>query len=69
MTDDPIAAKREELLESVEREEVELKAAVDELTTAAQAQMDLGERMAAQPWVWAGAAFAIGLWLGSGSRS
>ena len=69
MTDDPIAAKREELLESVEREEVELKQAVDELTTAAQAQVDLGERMGARPWVWIAGAFGIGLWLGSGSRA
>ncbi|MGH7805940.1 MAG: hypothetical protein ACREQJ_16450 [Candidatus Binatia bacterium] len=68
MTDDPIAAKREQLLESVEREESELKLAVDELTTAAQAQVDLGERMSARAWTWLGGAFLVGLWLGGRHR-
>ena len=64
MTDDPIAAKREQLLESVEREESELKLAVGELSSAAQAQVDLGERVSARPWVWLGAAFVVGFWVG-----
>ena len=64
MTDDPIAAKREQLIESVEREESELKQAVGDLTSAAQAQVDLGERVAARPWIWLGGAFVLGLWIG-----
>ena len=65
MSADPIADKREELLVSVERDEQELKLAVDELTTAAQATVDLGERMALRPWVWLAGAFGVGLWLGA----
>jgi hypothetical protein len=64
VTDDPIAAKREQLIESVEREESELKQAVGDFTSAAQAQVDLGERIAAHAWIWLGGAFVIGLWIG-----
>ena len=69
MNEDPIAVKRQELIESVEREETELKLAVDELSTAAQARIDLGERMSEHAWLWLTGAFTIGLWLGSGRRS
>jgi hypothetical protein len=69
VNEDPIAVKRQELIESVEREETELKLAVDELSTAAQARIDLGERMSEHAWLWLAGAFTLGLWLGSGRRA
>ena len=69
MSEDPIAVKRQELIESVEREETELKLAVDELSNAAQARVHLGERIAERPWLWLAGAFAVGLWVGAGRRA
>ena len=61
--DPSLEEKKEALLESVERSEQELRAAVDELTFVAQRQFDFGERIAQRPWTWLIGGFALGLWL------
>ena len=61
--DESLGEKKEALLESVERNQQELRAAVDELTTVAQRQFDLRERIAQHPWQWLLGGFVVGLWL------
>jgi hypothetical protein len=56
-------AKKEALLESVERSEEELRQAVDELTMVAHHRLDLRERIAENPWPWLAGGFVVGLWL------
>lgn len=68
MTPDEIVETRERLLESVDRNERELREAVDELASAAHARLDLGERMGDRPWGWLGTAAALGFWLGLRTR-
>jgi hypothetical protein len=60
---DTLAVKKEALLESVERNEEELRQAVDELTTVAQHRFDLRTRIADHPWPWLVGGFVVGLWL------
>ena len=60
---DETLEKKEALLESVQRNEQELRAAVDELTFVAQRQFHLGERIAQHPWGWLAGGFVVGLWL------
>jgi hypothetical protein len=62
-TDETLEEKKEALLESVEKSEQELRAAVDELTTVAQRSFDIGERIADHPWAWLVGGFMVGLWL------
>ena len=49
----------------VQRSEEELRQALNDLQTAVQKKFDLRERIAESPVVWLGAAFCVGLWLGS----
>lgn len=62
-SEESLEEKKEALRESVERNELELKLAVDDLAAAAQSTLDLGERIAQSPWPWILGGFAFGLWL------
>ena len=57
--------QRDELLESIERDQEELRAAVHALTGAARETFDLGEHIKERPWTWMLGALLFGLWLGS----
>jgi len=59
---------RERLLESVEEGEQEIREAVEELASAAQSTLDLGDRVADRPWAWFAVAAGIGFWLGLRTR-
>lgn len=61
---DSNAAKLEQLRESVEQDQQELRRAVDELTTAAQTKFVFGDRLAEQALPALGGMFLLGLWLG-----
>lgn len=61
--EESLEEKKEALRESVERNELELRLAVDELAAAAQSTLDLGGRIAQSPWPWILGGFAFGLWL------
>jgi hypothetical protein len=56
--------QRDELLESIERDQEELLDAVHELTDAAQATFDLSERIKEFPLTWLIGGLVVGLWLG-----
>lgn len=60
--------QRDELLESIERDQEELRAAVHELTGAARETFDVSERIRERPWAWLAAAILFGLWLGTRSH-
>ncbi len=62
-SNESVDTKKEALLDSVERSQEELRQAVDELTTVAQHRLDLGARIAANPWPWLLGGFVVGLWL------
>jgi ElaB/YqjD/DUF883 family membrane-anchored ribosome-binding protein len=68
VTPDEIVETRERLLESVDRNERELREAVDELASAAHARLDLGERMSDRPWRWLATAATLGFWMGVRER-
>jgi len=59
------AEQREDLLQSIERDQEEVRVAVHELTGAAGFKLDVGERIKAFPLTWAIGALFVGLWLGS----
>jgi hypothetical protein len=59
------AAQREDLLQSIERDQEEVRVAVQELAGAARSQLDVGERIKAFPLTWVIGAVLVGLWLGS----
>jgi hypothetical protein len=61
----PYAAQREDLLQSIERDEEEVRVAVQELAGAAGSKLDLGEHIKASPLTWVFGAFVVGVWLGS----
>lgn len=60
-----IAEQREELLLSIERDENEVRAAVQQLTDAAGAKLDARAYIRNLPLTWVLGAFLVGVWLGS----
>jgi len=60
------AERREELLQSIERDEEELREAVHELADVAEHKLDLTEYIRSSPIAWLAGAFCFGLWLGLG---
>jgi hypothetical protein len=60
--------EREALRESIERNEADLREAVDELTHVVKRELTLGTRVADDPAPWLVGAFLLGIWLGR-SRS
>ena len=59
------AEEREELLQGIEQDEKDVRAAVHELTDAAGSKVDVSEHIRRFPLTWAIGAFLIGAWLGS----
>lgn len=65
MEDNDIASQRENLLQSIERDEAEVRVAVHQLADAARSKLDVGERIKEFPLAWMIGAFLLGAWLGS----
>lgn len=59
------AERREDLLQSIERDQEEVRDAVQELVDAAQVRLDVRERVKEFPLAWVIGACLVGLWLGS----
>ena len=59
------AEQREDLLQSIERDQEEVRVAVHELTGAAGSKLDVSEHIKKFPLTWAIGAFLLGVWLGS----
>lgn len=59
------AEQREDLLQSIERDEEEVRVAVQELTGAARSTLDLSEHIRKFPLTWAIGALLVGAWLGT----
>jgi hypothetical protein len=59
-----VQEQRELLRQSIERNEAELRGAVDELTTAVKNELTLRKQIAERPIPWLFGGFALGLWLG-----
>ena len=59
------AERREGLRQSIERDQEEVRGAVQELVDAAQARFDFRERVKESPLAWVIGACLVGLWLGS----
>lgn len=64
MTKTDFAEQREDLVESIERNQEEVRLAVQELTDAAQSKLSVSERIAEFPLTWLIGGFLIGAWLG-----
>ena len=56
--------ERELLRQSIERDEAELRDAVDELKAAVQSELSLRSHIVSHPLPWLVGGFAVGLWLG-----
>lgn len=61
------AEQREDLLQSIERNQEEVRVAMHELTSAAQSTLNVSEHIKEFPLTWAIGAFLVGAWLGSRS--
>jgi hypothetical protein len=61
--------ERENLLQSIERDQEEVRVAVQELTGAARAKLSVNEQIKELPLTWAIGAFLVGAWLGSRSAA
>jgi hypothetical protein len=59
------AEQREDLLQSIERDQQEVRVAVQQLTGAARSKLDVSERIKKFPLTWGMGAFLVGVWLGS----
>lgn len=66
MTDTDFVEQRDNLLQSIERDQQEVRLAVQELTGAAQSSLDVRERIKEFPLTWVVGALLVGMWLGSG---
>lgn len=63
------AEQRESLLQSIERDQEEVRVAVQELTGAARAKLKVSEHVKKFPLTWALGAFLVGAWLGRRSAT
>lgn len=61
----PFSIQREELLQSIERDEEDARVAVRQLADVAGAKLDVGERIKAFPLTWVLGGLLVGVWLGS----
>jgi hypothetical protein len=57
--------QREDLLQSIERDQQEVRVAVHQLTGAAGSKLDVSEHIKKFPLTWAIGALLVGAWLGS----
>ena len=60
--------QREDILEEIERDQEEVRAAVHELTRAARETVSLTDHIREHPMMWLAGGFLFGLWLGGRSR-
>ena len=58
------AEQREDLLQSIERNQEDVRVAVRELTDAARSTLSLSEQIKKFPVAWTMGAFLVGAWLG-----
>ena len=65
MEDTNFAEQREDLLQLIERDQEEVRAAMHDLTGAARSKLDVSEHIREFPLTWAIGALLIGWWLGS----
>lgn len=63
------AEQREDLLQSIERDQEQVRVAVQELTGAARSTLDVSEHIKKLPLTWAMGAFLVGAWLGGRGAS
>jgi hypothetical protein len=56
--------ERAALQQSIERNETELRNAVDDLTHAVKRELTIGSRVAENPFAWVLGAFLVGMWFG-----
>jgi len=63
MTD--FAEQRENLLQGIERDQEEVRVAVQELTGAARSKLTVTAHIRKYPLTWVIGAFVVGVWLGS----
>jgi hypothetical protein len=63
------AEQREDLLQSIERDQQEVRVAVLQLTGAAGSKLDVSEHIKNFPLTWAIGAILVGVWLGSRGTS
>ena len=59
------AEQREDLLQSIERDEEDVRVAVQELTVAAHSTFSASAHIKQFPLTWTIGAFCVGMWLGS----
>ena len=59
------AEQREDLLQSIERDQEDVRVAMHQLTGAAGAKLDVSEHIREAPLTWAMGAFLVGVWLGT----
>ena len=59
------AEQREDLLQSIERDQQEVRVAVQGLTGAARSKLNVSAHIKEFPLTWAMGAFLVGVWLGS----
>ena len=62
--DEAAVDQREVLRQSIERDEAQLREAVDELKAAVQTELSLRSHIMTHPIPWIVGGFALGLWLG-----
>jgi hypothetical protein len=62
--EESLAEQREALRESAERDEAELRSAMEDLGDVAQTRFDFRSHVAANPWPWMLGSFLLGVWLG-----
>jgi len=63
------AKQREDLLQSIEQDQEEVRVAVQDLTVAARSKLDVSEHIKESPLTWAMGAFLVGAWLGTRDAS
>lgn len=63
------AERREDLLQSIERDEEEMRDAMHELAGVAEQKLDIAQYIRDAPWSWLVGAFCVGLWLGLERRT
>ena len=65
MDDAAFIEQRDDLLQSIEQDEQEVRVAVHELTGAARVKLDVSEHIKESPLMWLLGGFLVGLLLGS----
>ena len=69
MASDDFTEQREDLLDAIEKSEMDVRVALHELTDAAEHKLVIGERIKSSPLAWAVGAFLVGAWLGARDKT